>query len=384
MAACSQVTAAKPPSQDTVPRQPAQPSSSAAASSRALPLSPEAQPASQASSPPDCIELSSPAEPSTASDTGNCSVRSARASLASVRVTVSPRESFQLRLSDVALELTPSMSPMGPVRVSARAPLAFEGTTVPPRLKLAPGTALGEGLVKAGKDVRLVKYSRVGDKVTGELEIGPYRIGPLQAPCSALRFDESSYSRADPLPPRHPLESNRTTLTLHPTVRGNELSGTPVQISESPVLNRTRQQGLLLELSLSFEDGSRLSGWAEASALHPVADGRRGGGVSEGLSLCSPGCPDGRVGRGVDGPVKYAGRARLKAQTSIHAAPDGIPWATAPTELEVELTQSERSAWVRVDRIPGIEEDSGCHALLHAFVHEANISYTKRPGGNSQ
>ncbi len=284
------------------------------------------------------------------------------APVAHVRVTPAGGTPFVLDLEALPLAVTPG-PPGAHVQVRTTGALALQGTAATSEVSLAFArpTALADGVLRAGRNTRVVSF--VGDgasaRVDLELERG-VTVGIVAAPCASLRVA--------PRPPERPIGRSRGALV--PT--GNELAisvtpGGPTALTvrfENPYAVRLQRLGarnafVHVHARLAYAE---IDGWVPSSSVQAATPGTQLGQSGAGAGpLARHTCAEAHEG-------VYVGPATLQPGAEITDR-DGHVWARAVRTLAVRVVRGPGAPRARVQSIAGVFDHEGCEGFLdRAFV----------------
>jgi hypothetical protein len=291
-------------------------------------------------------------------------VQARAGSVADLIVKLNSAQPLRLVLTQADFEIFPGQQVTDVAHVRVAAPLRFTGWTLLERFGVLRDAELGEGLIHAGAQTTLSGPRVNGDAVVGELSVGGAMAESVRVPCSKLT--------TAPAPGPEP-ELLLGTALVRPTDAWLVLSATPaspitLRVRNLMALSKLEERDAWVRLSASYTDGSRVAGWAQASTVEAIPTGEEPVPATSGPGFCGDGCGGGASDYEI-------GPAQLLPDTQVHAAPDGEVWADVPLPLRVTIAHRGNEPWVRLLKIPGIEENRGCHSLEHAWVPRERVKF---------
>jgi hypothetical protein len=273
---------------------------------------------------------------------------------------------LRLVLTQADLEIFPGQRSTDVAHVRIAAPLRFTGWTLVERLGVLRDAELDEGLVHAGAQTTLSGPRVSGNAVIGELSVGGAIAEGMRVACSQLTTAPPAAPEPELVLGAALVRPTDARLMLSPSPN----SPTALRLRNLMALSKLEESNAWVRLSATYADGSRVTGWTQASAIEAIPAGEEPVPATHGPGFCGDGCGG--------GASDYrTGPAQLLPDTQVHVAPDGEVWAEVPQPLRVTIAHRGNEPWVRLLKVPGIEEDRGCHTLEHAWVPRARVIWAE-------
>jgi hypothetical protein len=270
---------------------------------------------------------------------------------------------FVVRVDGLPVSAIPAAPEAGSA-IEVGGPLHFYGLARLETLGMRAGVPLAAGMVQSGSHTRVVAIEPKGGELLGDVQLADsVTVERIAVPCSALALTEAPFppaqAKTDPerstakwLSPK----DGAMSLLRSPTGEGS------IRVKAEAIRVTGSGDGLL-RVSMSMDDGARLTGWAARDALDEEGGGGRGYGWGGGGCGCS----------GVPTDLEVV----IPAGTDVFAGPGDGRWArvAAPITLQGHAAGAE---WIQVTGIRGLSEtqtyyEGGCHDLGHAFVLRASV-----------